>query len=307
MWGSRPRSFAKIGASAIMSRFLTSPLPDRTPQMTGIHCRDITSVQQFLQAVGEDTKNWTRNGFAKPWFRGVTDADRHKLLPSILRGNSKQHEFPLTTKFRLMAPGFGPTPPTDRLDQWLFLMQHHRAPTRILDWTEMPLAAAFFATEKAAQEGGAQTDAAVYGIDPIELNKESGFGFFPNTWVQNSVLQTIKFAFGTQDELVEINGQRIRIAYGQYPVAIYPSTVHARISSQRSCFTLHGSDDRDIETIFDGKSLNIAKSLIKYRIPKECVDSMFREINGLGITSATLFPDLDGLARELRYSFGIKG
>lgn len=269
--------------------------------MTGILCRDIDSIHHLISHVADDTKDWIRDGFAKPWFRGVTDAYHHKLLPSVLRGNNKQHEFQLTRKFRLMAPGFGATPETGRLDQWLFLMQHHLAPTRLLDWTESLLAAAFFATEKAAQRNGVENDAAIYGLDPIALNKESGIDFFPVTWTQGSVLQTIKFAFGTQDEPVD----GLRIACLQVPVAIYPSTVHARISSQRSGFTLHGSDDRDFEAVFSDKPLIQEKRLIKYRIPKDSVETVFKQVSELGINYATLFPDLDGLARELRCCFGI--
>lgn len=276
--------------------------------MPEIQCRDISSIQDLLACVADDTKAWTRDGFAKPWFRGVTDARCHKLLPSILRDGNERHEFDLTRKFRLMAPGFGPTPDRDHLDQWLFLMQHHRAPTRLLDWTESPLVAAFFATENAAKKSAVDQDAAVYALDPMALNRESdviekGKAIFPNTWVQSSVLQTIKFAFGTQDELV--NGKPI--SYLELPAAIYPSTVHARVTSQRSCFTLHGNDKRDFEAIFRGKSLITEKHLIKYRIPREKVDKVFSELSELGITYASLYPDLDGLARELKHSFRIRG
>ena len=280
--------------------------------MPEIQCKDIGSIRDLLECLAADTKSWTRSGFAKPWFRGVKDARRHKLVPSILRDGNEKHEFDLTRKFRLMAPGFGPTPDTNRLDQWLFLMQHHRAPTRLLDWTESPLMAAFFATEKAAEMAAKKCsvnqDAAIYALDPMALNEISGLvdksrkPDFPNTWVQNPVLQTIKFAFGTQDE--PVNGKRM--PYLELPAAIYPSTVHARVTSQRSCFTLHGNDKRDFEDIFRGKSLIIEKQLIKYRIPKEYVDKVFSELSDLGITYAALFPDLDGLARELRCGFGIK-
>ncbi len=275
--------------------------------MTGIQSKDIGSLQHFLGLVSADTNDWTRDGFAKPWFRGVTDADRHTLLPSILRGDYVKHEFQLTKKFRLMAPGFGITPHTDRIDQWLFLMQHHRAPTRLLDWTESPLIAAFFATEKAAQTAHIENDAAIYGIDPIGLNKASDIDHFPNTWVQGRVAQTIKFAFGTQNEEVLIDGHKVGIRYLELPVSIYPSTVHSRISSQRSCFTLHGGDIRAFEAIFEGKPLMEDKKLIKYRIPKVAVPGILRELSDLGISHGAVFPDLDGLARELRYGFGIIG
>jgi len=202
-----------------------------------------------------------------------------------------------------MAPGFGVALETGRLDRWLFLMQHHRAPTRLLDWTESLLVAAFFATEKAAVDEFVNSDAAVFALDPIALNEAAGLEHFPVTWTQNPIVQTIKFAFGTQDKLVD--GKKIK--YLEVPSAIYPSTIHARLASQKGCFTLHGADKRDFESIFTGCPLMQEKRLIKYVIPKENVFKIFQEVWDLGITYTTLFPDLDGLAKELRHSFRIKG
>jgi len=268
--------------------------------MSGIQIIEIESVEDLLLAVNRDTKKWVHDGFAKPWFRGVKDI-KYRLLPSILRSGNDICEFNLTKKFRLMAPGFDKTPETNRIDQWLFLMQHNGIPTRLLDWSESPLIACFFATEKAASSQEILNDAVIYAIDPIQLNLASDITEFPNTWSQNSILQTIKFAFGTETELVD--GKRI--TYLEYPVAIYPSTIHARIASQKGCFTLHGNDKRDFETIFKDHKLINDKYLMKYRIQKEKVTEIFKELSNLGITYSSLFPDLEGLSKELKYSFNL--
>jgi hypothetical protein len=275
-----------------------------------MNCVDICSVEDLVARVKQDTKDWTHNGLLKPWFRGHKNI-KHELIPSILRGKNARHEFTLAKKFRLMAPGYGPTPETDRLDLWLFLMQHHNAPTRLLDWTENVLVAAFFATEHAATPHSAERDAAIcdaaiFAIDPAALNDAAGIAPIPVTWTQNPVLQTIKFAFGTQDEMVWKEGQVQWVPYLRVPVAIYPSTSHPRIAAQRGCFTLHGSDPRSFESIFENDPLITNERLRQYRIPKNKVTSLFEELSNMGISYASLFPDLDGLAKELRYAFRIE-
>ncbi len=259
----------------------------------------ITSISQLLEDIKKDTIEWTHNGFAKPWFRGHTNS-QYKLIPSILRNGNEIFEFEITKKFRLVAPGYSSTPETNRIDQWLFLMQHHELPTRLLDWTESPLVAAFFSTIKAMENKDSKLkDAALYAIDPIALNKLSDIDGFPVTWTQNQVLQTIKIAYRTQNELV--NGKKINVL--RLPTAIYPSTIHARIKSQKGCFTLHGQNKRDFEIIFKNRSLIKDHKLIKYIIPKESVKDIFDELNDCGITYSVLFPDLDGLSKELKYQF----
>src|SRR5262245_35016079 len=166
----------------------------------------------------------------RPWFRGHERTD-WQLVPSILRNGNQQHEFPLTKRFRLLAPGFGVEIDTRRLDQWLFLMQHHRAPTRLLDWSESLNTALFFVCLDWIRQRNIQrcSDGAVFALNPIFLNEQVlGIPDFPVTWVQGRVLQTIKFAFGTENEAVfDPSGSPIR--YLQWPVAVFPSTVHGRM------------------------------------------------------------------------------
>ena len=67
--------------------------------------------------------------------------------------------------FKRKAHQFLAQPPDPDDDfQWLALMQHHGAPTRLLDFTWSPYVAAFFALERAT------SDAAVWALNPANIS-----------------------------------------------------------------------------------------------------------------------------------------
>lgn len=246
------------------------------------------------------------SGEYKPWFRGHEDS-RWKLIPSILRNGNEKYEFNLTKLFRLLAPGFGVDIETARMDQWLFVMQHHGAPTRLLDWSEGLNTAVFFACVDWIKRLDSKycNLGTVFALNPILLNELFiGERDFPCTWVANRVKQTIKFAFGTEDE-VEYDRKGEKIAYLQEPVAIFPSSVHARLRAQKSCFTLHGADYRDMREILIEKLGNTEKLLVEYKIQPDIKPHLVRELAQAGTTYSTIYPDLEGLARELKFQFKI--
>lgn len=263
----------------------------------------LSDIQEHFFTV---TRRWHIPLIARPWFRGHERADWN-LVPSILRNGNQQYEFQLTKRFRLLAPGFGVEIDTDCLDQWLFVMQHNRAPTRLLDWSESLNTALFFACLDWTKQRDIEkcSDGTVFALNPIFVNEQVlSVSDFPVTWVQNPVLQTIKFAFGTQDEEVrDANGNPIR--YLQSPVAIFPSTVHGRMRAQKACFTLHGADHRDLRIIFAENGWSAATMLVEYTIPRDSKPQLTDQLALAGTTYSTIFPDLEGLTSDLAFQFRI--
>ena len=84
------------------------------------------------------------------------------------------------------------------------------------------------------------------------------------------------------------------------PVAFLASYVHARMSAQRSCFTVHGKKEESLKDLLEEVTTKI---LVEYRIELRYCDDLRRELETLGIGWSTALPDLEGLAKELKELF----
>jgi hypothetical protein len=158
-----------------------------------------------------------------------------------------------------------------------------------LDWTESALVALYFAVREKTDEN----DAAVWILEPWKLNLHVAN--------LNEVI-----APGASAGMVSSHGHRYkdwlpdryakpRELRVKLPVAVYPTHFSRRISSQRSCFTIHGSD-------FDGFD-HLPKKAHSYLrralIPGPKTKYIEKSLAVAGIDEVTVYPDLDGLGRWL--------
>lgn len=105
-------------------------------------------VDEKIESVADLARVLARGGFPETrWFRGQANAD-WALHPGLARKPATlKHEAALMKRFRQNATTLVPHRPADEWE-WLFLAQHYGLPTRLLDWSENPLVALYFAAEE---------------------------------------------------------------------------------------------------------------------------------------------------------------
>ncbi len=163
----------------------------------------------------------------------------------------------------------------------LALMQHHGAPTRLIDFSKSPYVAAYFALERATG------DAAVYALNtPWLWCKEgpSGFANLDRSAIDPRLGQNLNQYFFSN----------------QYPLVWpgEPRTMDSRIVSQSGTFVVPGVLDQSVNELlcgYDSQEALLIKIVLPYSMRHEAIEGLYR----MNITQATLFPDLDGLAKSI--------
>jgi hypothetical protein len=164
----------------------------------------------------------------------------------------------------------------------LALMQHHGASTRLLDFTKSPFVAAFFALESASH------DVAVFALNT------------PALWHATPSFDP-SLTRSRIDPRVPGNFERY-FASNTLPLIWFgePSEMDSRLVAQSGLFVLPGVLDQSLDVILDG--YGGSEGLItRFILPPSMREEAMRALYRMNVTYATLFPDLDGLARSVSY------
>jgi hypothetical protein len=179
--------------------------------------------------------------------------------------------------FKRKAHQFLQMPPEADDDfQWLALMQHHGAPTRLIDFTWSPYVAAFFALERTLADG------VVWAMNPALI--DSGRAPYPAR-TDPRVKGIFRRYF--------LPGKHRFIWMGE------PHTMNRRLIAQSGTFVVPGVLNVPIEDMLPGADRE--NLLAKIVLTNAVREVGMRELYRMNITFATLFPDLDGLAKSTAY------
>ena len=195
-------------------------------------------------------------------------------------------EVVLLKRFKQNAVPLVDIAPTAEAD-WLFLMQHHDVPTRLLDWTESPLVALYFAIADRKHDS---KDAALWCLFPHCLNELVG--------IRMDSAHDIP-SFGHEAELEGYLPSRaagIKTADPK-PVALIAPRPFRRLHVQQGVFVLFHRNTTPLEEITDTKGKR--PHIVKLVIPANAKSKLRRELRLLQIDRLALFPELENVAERI--------
>lgn len=212
------------------------------------------------------------------WYRGQAN-HAWSLTPSIARSPTLlEAELTSIKLFKQQARPHLPSLPTTEWE-WVFLMQHYRAPTRLLDWTERPLVGLYFAVSDSTSDA---EDAALWFLDPIALNRHSG---------HKRAFKKDILAFDIDDTLEQYLPDQVNARKTDLdPVAGIGPWNSSRMVAQAGTFTIMHANPVAVEAVADHSHI------WRMVIPAAARASLREELASLGVTESMIFPDLDRIA-----------
>lgn len=281
----------------------------------GTQKKDKDYLQELLKCSGnlvaetlDDSKQLleifeVKNGLSpdEEWvFRGMRDPE-YPLEPALERicgffgintGEKKKFEKQLLREFvRKCKPYLSVQPCGDDVLQWLAIMQHHGAPTRLLDWTYSVFVAAFFAVNEVSNNGGI-----IWAIDKKWLNWEARVQLeVENEYVANSVWDSDPWPKDKETFLKKVwKGTKDCV------LSATPLMENERLSIQQGTFLI----PCNVEKSFQENLLKmnptprvLRKTVIPYALRTKILKLLMR----MNISDVSLFPGIDGFARSTKY------
>jgi hypothetical protein len=257
----------------------------------------VDSLEAFVKVIAPmapDSKSKVSGNY---WYRGQTNVD-WSLETSFLRMTrhlAKEREEALSledaarqefmSKVHLFIDPGNMTKVKTIPCQWA-LMQHHGAPTRLLDWTASPYVAAYFA----AQQDGSDRDGAVWCFCHRRLRKAfvKEYGSEPPDLTR------------TEDEDSAVRALHAALQNPAAESSVLPLEFKffssARMAEQQGRFTMCLRVHQDHVCIASRVPATHLKKII---IPHKIKPDFLAELRRMNITAAALFPGVDGLGRSI--------
>lgn len=273
------------------------------------------SLSEYFSRVREIRRSWDVSGTNELWFRAEDEIhEATRLQPGLYRPRVAETrrsveellelENDLYEEFGRCAGQLSDVQLGSSDWEWdsYFLMQHHGVPTRILDWSDGALIAFHFAVRDKPTRP--KSGSIVFILDPewldvvLEMHPDRLDAI--SRWKR-----FVKKHPGEEDEdewdrlylpSDEDDAKERLLDTPKIPLLVDSPHLTRRFAAQRSRLMLFGSDPTWVADIVNKRDSRI----VSIDIPADTIDTVKAELREAGVTESVVFPDLDGLGRELK-------
>jgi hypothetical protein len=233
-------------------------------------------------------------------YRGLPNQKRAELKPSLERCK-ETYKIPskamlyveggLIRRFKRTYHHYSADAPGEfDYTEWLALMRHHGAPTRLLDWTYSIFVALFFALERS------EAPAVIWALNVGYLDKQIN-SRFPGLYEKLEASRNVR----NQDEFKSTFGREKPPL--TFVAALNPYRLNQRLTVQQGTFLVQGnlelSFERNLAATIGKKPSEAVMRKFVIALDPTVRGDMLRRLHRMGINRASLFPGLDGFAHSL--------
>lgn len=224
------------------------------------------------------------------WYRGHRDQSWRLEASTFRSERHRTGERAMLARFRQEAAAAGLQYAFDDWG-WITFAQHHALPTRLLDWSQGPLVALFFACEIGSDpiETGIEPDGEFFVLHPNDLNVEAGDndGGHPRLLADGDTK--------LKDYLPGKDAEN-----PSKPRAVVAPLVFDRIRFQTGTFTV-----AQVPTATSVvEPLRKAQALQSFIVPGDAKPDLREQLDALGFNEVSIYRDLDRIATRIKNGHG---
>ena len=269
--------------------------------------KGVTSITGLMRIIFSNKSNSRETVF----YRGHSDRESFKLLPSVMRSDAHYRNESDMQKELFISNSEDFDQDKSHFDK-MVRMQHFFLPTRLLDITTNPLIAAFFACSENPEKTG---EILVFRVPNhlVRFYDDEGVSVLANlsrisySDKLNINLDTYKGAFSMQDPIRKLS-TLVREDHPNFSGLLDPDDVNniicakcklnnIRINSQSGAFLVFGHGAN--EQTFGRKGIKVERISVKSSEKAKIMG----ELDSLSINLKNLFPGIEYTARYVRDSY----